>query len=74
MMTDKQKYFALMSEVCELLKPADINAPVRAGYDVPANLLDQARIGRRPVLRDLVAIVTHAHPDFQIPAHLRPAA
>ncbi|OWP62916.1 hypothetical protein CDA63_11905 [Hymenobacter amundsenii] len=74
MMTDKQKYYHLMGEVCEILPTMASTYAVRAGYETPANLLELVRIGRRPVLRDLVALVKHALPEFEIPAHLLPEA
>ncbi len=74
MMTEKQKYFHLMGEVCEILKPTAVDDAVRAGYDTPSNLLAAARIGRRPVLRDLVALVQFSMPSYEIPTHLRPTS
>ncbi|GAA3953749.1 hypothetical protein [Hymenobacter algoricola] len=74
MLTDKQKYFHLMGEVCEQLAPDAVDATVRAGYKTPSNLLAMVRLGRRANLPDLVAMVEVSLPAFEIPTHLRPAA
>lgn len=74
-MTSKQKYFRLLSHVCEALPTSAVDAVLRADRDYPlgATALAQVRVGRTINLKALVALVRASLPDFQIPEELLPA-
>ena len=71
-MTERQKYYHLMGEVCEWLGPDAPDKAVRAGHPTTANMLAQVRLGRRPILNELCAMIKVYKPDYQIPEHLLP--
>jgi hypothetical protein len=73
-MTEKQKFYRLLSEVCEDLPTSAINAAIAGGYDAPAVQLVHVRQGRIINLPHLVALITYGMPDFRIPTELLPAA
>jgi len=72
-MTEKQKYFRLLSHVCESLPTSAIDKLIATGYALGSTALMQVRIGRTINLAALVALVRVALPDFEIPAELLPA-
>lgn len=73
-MTEKQKYFRLLSFVCESLPTSAIDAVLK-GDDIAlgATALAQVRVGRTINLRALVALVQAGLPKFSIPEELLPA-
>jgi hypothetical protein len=73
-MTEKQKYYALQSLVCETLPTSAIDALIRQGYDLPGTALIQVRIGRTINLPALIELVRVGLPQFQIPEQLLPAS
>ena len=73
-MTDKQKFYRLLSEVCEDLPTSAINKAVAEGYDVNVITLMQVRQGRTINLPHLIKLVEVGLPKFSIPDALRPAA
>ncbi|RZJ94733.1 MAG: hypothetical protein EOO60_02345 [Hymenobacter sp.] len=73
-MTEKQKYFRLLSFVCETLPTSAIDAVLKAGdFPLGATALAQVRTGRTINLKALVALVQVSLPDFLIPDELLPA-
>ena len=72
-MTEKQKYYRLMSLICESLSGSAVDALVRAGYPLGTTVLTQVRYGRTINLPALIDLVHAGLPDFQIPAELLPA-
>lgn len=74
MITEKQKYFYLLAEVCEKLTSDAVERAIRGGHTSSIGTLNNARIGRNVNLPVLVDLVTLGLPDYEIPAHLRPAA
>jgi hypothetical protein len=72
-MTEKQKYYALQSLVCETLPTSAIDALSKKDYPMPSTALIQVRIGRTINLPALVALVRAGLPQFEIPEHLLPA-
>ncbi|SHL86944.1 hypothetical protein [Hymenobacter psychrotolerans] len=75
-MTEKQKYYALLSLVCETLPHYAVDRAIRAGYGQQyasaATRLGHVKQGKVAHLPDLVALVESSMPEFPIPAHLRP--
>jgi hypothetical protein len=69
-MTEKQKYFALISLVCEDLAGSAVDAAVRAGHEASSSQLTAVRHGRQINLPWLIDLVRIGLPDFKIPAHL----
>lgn len=72
-MTEKQKFYRLLSLVCEDLPTGAINAALAAGYEANAVQLLHVRQGRTINLPHLVALITHGLPQFAIPVDLLPA-
>lgn len=72
-MTDKQKYYALQSLICEQLQPSAIDALVAKDYPLTYAQLIQVRNGRSINLPALIALVEAGLPGYAIPAELRPA-
>jgi hypothetical protein len=72
-MTEKQKFYRLLSEVCERLPTSAINDAIAGGYNANAVQLLHVRQGRTINLPHLVALIKHGLPDFQIPEQLLPA-
>lgn len=73
-MTEKQKYFRLLSFVCESLPTSAIDAVLK-GDDIllGAIALAQVRVGRTINLKALVALVRAGLPNFLIPEELLPS-
>lgn len=71
-MTEKQKYFHLVGEVCEMLNPSVVDQAVRNGHPMPIISLNNVRLGRKVDLAALTQLVRLGLPEFDIPAHLRP--
>nr|GFC53141.1 hypothetical protein [Tanacetum cinerariifolium] len=73
-MTPKEKYFGLLSLVCEKLPTSAIDALAKkTDYPLGATALAQVRVGRTINLHALVDLIGVGLPDFEIPEHLRPA-
>lgn len=72
MMTDKQKFYHLLGEVCETLPVGAIDSLARNDYQATTIQLMQVRQGRIINLKHLVALVRVGLPDFEIPGHLLP--
>lgn len=72
-MTEKQKYYHLLGEVCEDLPIGAIDALAREGYAASTIQLMQVRQGRILNLTHLVALVRAGMPKYSIPAKLLPA-
>ena len=72
-MTEKQKYYRLLSMVCEDLPIGAINQAIASGYDVTATRLMHVRQGRINHLGHLVKLIELGLPKFHIPAELLPA-
>ena len=70
-MTERQKYHSLQAIVCEQLPyyAAQVAANAGAGQ---LSRLQNVKAGKTISLPDLVALVRHALPAFDIPAHLMP--
>ena len=71
-MTEKQRYFRLLSLVCETLPTSAIDGLVQRGYPLGSTALAQVRVGRTINLRALVALVQVGLPGFEIPAEVLP--
>ncbi|RSK45202.1 hypothetical protein [Hymenobacter rigui] len=75
-MTNKQRYYYLQAEVCELLPPYAVDMAIRAGYgqqyESAARRLSHVKQGKIANLPDLIALVEYALPTYAIPARLRP--
>ena len=72
-MTDKQKFYRLLSEVCEDLPTSAINAAIAGGYDANAVTLVGVRQGRIINLPHLVKLIEVGMPKYSIPVDLLPA-
>ena len=77
-MTDKQKFYHLLAEVIEDMPHHAPTAAIRAGYGEQypsaATRFQHVKQGKVADLNDLIALIQCSMPDYQIPAHLRPAA
>ena len=71
-MTDKQKFYRLLSDVCEFLPTKSIKAAISAGYNANAVELLNVRRGRVTNLNHLVALIRFGLPKFSIPTELLP--
>ncbi|QNE38593.1 hypothetical protein F1C16_03010 [Hymenobacter sp. NBH84] len=76
-MTEKQKYFALQALVCEELPPYAVDMAIRAGYgkqyESASRRLAHVKQGKVANLADLLALVQHSMPRFNVPEYLLPA-
>jgi hypothetical protein len=72
MRPDKQQFHELQSLVCDLLPYYAAALTVAAGYPAKLSRLQNVKAGKIISLADLVALVRHSLPDFEIPAHLLP--
>lgn len=76
-MTDKQKYYRLLAEVCETMPSSAVDSAIRAGYGqgfVSASTrLNHVKQGKVASLPDLLALIRTSMPEFEVPAHLLPA-
>jgi hypothetical protein len=70
--TDRQRYFQLMSLVCEDLPTKAVDTLVRKDYPAPYEQLRAARQGRRTDLPMLIDLVKAGLPDFPIPDEVLP--
>lgn len=81
--TDRQRYFALLALVCESMPHYAVDNAIRAGYapshsgrgasGSDSTRLNHVKQGKVVSLPDLVALVRHSMPDFDVPAFLLPA-
>jgi|GEM_PF-2340209 len=74
--TDRQKYYYLMSLVCEDLQGATraIDFMIRSGHVATSAQLTAVRVGRSPNLAWLIDLVRECLPQFSIPEEVLPAA
>lgn len=76
-MTDKQKYYHLLGEVCEDMPSSAVDSAIRAGYGQEhksaSTRLHHVKQGKVASLPDLVALIRYSMLDYRIPAHLLPA-
>lgn len=76
-MTDKQRYYHLLGEVCEDMPSSAVDSAIRAGYGQEhksaSTRLHHVKQGKVVSLPDLMALIRHSMPDYQVPAHLLPA-
>lgn len=70
-MTEREKYFSLQALVCEKL-PYYAAQMAATEYGGLLQRWQNVKAGKVVNLPDLVALVRHAKPDFEIPAHLLP--
>jgi hypothetical protein len=73
-MSEKSKYFQLLSMVCDKLPTSAVDALVKKEYPLGATSLSQVRIGRTINLPALIELIKVGLPDFAIPAELLPEA
>jgi len=75
-MTDKQKYYHLLGEVCEAMPSSAVDSAVRAGYGQEhksaSTRLHHVKQGKVASLPDLVALIRYSMPGYDIPAQLLP--
>lgn len=75
-MTEKQKYYHLLGEVCEAMPSSAVDDAIRAGYGKEhrsaSTRLHHVKQGKVASLPDLLALIKHSMPDYEVPAHLRP--
>jgi hypothetical protein len=75
-MTDKQKYYHLLGEVCEALPSSAVDSTIRSGYGQEyksaSTRLHHVRQGKVASLPDLVALIQASMPAYEIPVHLLP--
>lgn len=75
-MTDRQKYYHLLGEVCEAIPSSAVDSAIRAGYGrdfkSASTRLHHVKQGKVASLPDLLALIEHSMPDYEVPAHLRP--
>jgi hypothetical protein len=76
-MTDKQKYYHLLGEVCEAMPSSAVDSAIRAGYGrehkSASTRLHHVKQGKVASLPDLLALIEYSMPDYVVPGHLRPA-
>lgn len=70
-MTEREKYYTLLGLVCEKMPYYAAHLAAEAGLGKAARL-QNVKLGRVINLADLVALVSHSLPDFEIPNHLLP--
>ena len=70
--TNKQKYYHLLSLVCEDLHTSAIDALVRKGHEATTATLTAVRQGRKIDLGLLLDLVRIGLPDYTIPAEVLP--
>jgi hypothetical protein len=71
-MTEKQKFYRLLSLVCEDLPTSAVSDAIAGGYVANAVQLIHVRQGRTINLPHLVKLIEVGLPHFPIPAELRP--
>jgi hypothetical protein len=71
--TDRQRFYQLLSLVCEDIATKEIDALVRNGHAASASQLLAVRWGRKVNLPWLIDLTEASLPQFKIPAELRPA-
>lgn len=75
-MTDKQKYYHLLGEVCEAMPSSAVDSAIRAGYGQEhksaSTRLHHVKQGKVASLTDLLALVRFSMPNYEVPASLLP--
>lgn len=72
-MTERQKYFRLVSESIEMMPPSIDDEALLKGLAPSSGVVKNVRLGRSPQLALLVKIIELALPSFYIDPELRPA-
>jgi hypothetical protein len=70
-LTEREKYFTLLGQVCEKLPYYAAQLASDAGLGEHRRF-QNVKQGKAIGLADLVALVRHCLPDFEIPEHLLP--
>jgi hypothetical protein len=78
-MSEKQKFFSLLAAVCDKLPRYAVEQTINADYGAEygaaaAKRLYNVKQGKVVCLPDLVALVRHSLPQFEIPAELLPTS
>lgn len=77
-MTEKEKYYHLLGEVCEKMPSSAVDSAIRAGYGQEhksaSTRLHHVKQGKVVSLADLLALIRYSMPDYQVPAPLLPEA
>ncbi|GAB3638641.1 hypothetical protein GCM10027422_42310 [Hymenobacter arcticus] len=67
-MTDKQKYYHLLGEVCEAMPSSAVDSAIRAGYGQEnksaSTRLHHVKQGKVASLTDLLALVRFSMPNY----------
>jgi hypothetical protein len=71
-MTERQKYFRLVSESIEMMPASIDDEALLAGLAPSSGIVKNVRLGRSPQLPLLVKIIELALPSFHIAPELRP--
>jgi hypothetical protein len=75
-MTNKQRFYYLLAEVCEKMPHYAADMAIRAGYleytKETHRRLSHVKQGKIASLPDLIALVQHSMPNYAIPARLLP--
>ena len=75
-MTEKQKYYHLLGEVCEAMPSSAVDSAIRAGYGQEhksaSTRLHHVKQGKVASLHDLIALIKYSMPEYEVPSHLRP--
>jgi hypothetical protein len=74
---EKEKFHLLFALVCMKLPYYAVDRAIQAGYGAhhksASVRLGNVKLGKVPDLNDLIALIKHSMPDFDIPARLLPA-
>jgi hypothetical protein len=78
-MHEQEKFYYLLAMVCRKMPRYAVDLAISAGYGAEYGATVQRRLynvkqGKVVNLPDLVALVRHSLPDFEIPSHLLPDA
>jgi hypothetical protein len=71
-MHEEEKFYSLLALVCRKMPHYAVQMTIDAGYEAERQRLHDVKRGRTICLPDLVALVRHSLPRFEIPAHLLP--
>ena len=72
MLAEKQRFYRLFQDVCELLPTGAINSALTADYNAKAVHLIHVRQGRTVNLPHLIALIQYGLPEFSITVDLLP--
>lgn len=72
-MSEKAKYYHLLAEVCEWIKPHHVDSLVRKGYSTTM-ALNNVRTAKKHSIEDLILLIQEAAiPGYEVPKELRPS-